>query len=35
MALSDEQLALFRLHAVTKFLLGTTALTPMPWVRWD
>ncbi len=25
--------ALFRLYAVNRFLLGTTALTPMPWAR--
>jgi hypothetical protein len=28
-----ERLALFRLYAVTKFLLGTTALTQMPWAQ--
>jgi hypothetical protein len=25
--------AVIRLYAVTKFLLGTTALTPMPWAQ--
>jgi hypothetical protein len=25
--------AIDRLHAATTFLLGTTALTPMPWVK--
>jgi hypothetical protein len=25
--------AIERLYAATKFLLGTTALTPMPWAR--
>lgn len=27
----EQKHALFRLYAVTKFLLDTTALTPMPW----
>jgi hypothetical protein len=28
-------MALARLYAAKRFLLSTTALTPMPWMRWS